>query len=237
MQQKLQQVKSNQPAEQQTNTEAPAQTNAQVQVKAAPAASAAAGAGAATSNNTPAGQVDSSTGQSVTPAANVNGTAATNGTAETEKATAARRPQAPPPIPKQVLESLKNAIARGDSEIQIRLDPPELGNMKLFLQMDGDSVRVVIETSNDLAKRSLEESLGALRQMLEDEGIRVGEFVLRDESENPEANARQWAGEGDGQGLPDDHIETEEEVPGVVEIERASRAYGLFSDRQVNMVA
>jgi flagellar hook-length control protein FliK len=150
----------------------------------------------------------------------------------------ARRPQAPPPIPKQVLNSLKNAIANGDSEIQIRLDPPELGNMKLFLQMDGDSVRVVIETSNNLAKRSLEESLGDLRQMLEEEGIEVGEFVLRDEAENPESNAQQWAGGGEGQGLPGGDIDSDvEEAATAAELERASRAYGLFSDRQVNMVA
>ncbi len=133
-----------------------------------------------------------------------------------------------------MLNSLKTAIANGDSEIQLRLDPPELGSMKLFLQMDGDSVRVILETSNDLAKRSLEESLGDLRQMLEDEGLEVGEFVLRDENENPEANA-QWAGEGEGQ--PGSNAESEEEEATAAELERASRAYGLFSDRQVNMVA
>ena len=99
--------------------------------------------------------------------------------------------------------------------------------------MDGDSVRVILETSNDLARRSLEESLDDLRQMLEDEGIEVGEFVLRDE--NPEADARQWAGEGEG--LPGSNAESEEEEATAAELERADRAYGLYSDRQVNMVA
>lgn len=232
LQQKFQQAKSNQPAQQQTNTEAQAQTDAPVQAKTA--AATAATTSAASNNNTQTGQAGGTNGQSVAPAANVNGTNATNGTAQTEKTTAARRPQAPPPIPKQVLNSLKTAIANGDSEIQLRLDPPELGSMKLFLQMDGDSVRVILETSNDLAKRSLEESLGDLRQMLEDEGLEVGEFVLRDENENPEANA-QWAGEGEGQ--PGSNAESEEEEATAAELERASRAYGLFSDRQVNMVA
>jgi flagellar hook-length control protein FliK len=233
LQQKFQQAKSNQPAQQQTNPATQAQTDAPVQAKTA--AVAATGNGVANNNvGGQTGQAGGANGQSVTPAANVNGTTATNGTAQTEKTTAARRPHTPPPIPRQVLNSLKNAIANGDNEIQIRLDPPELGSMKLFLQLDGDSVRVILETSNELAKRALEESLDDLRKMLEDEGLEVDEFLLRDESENPEADARQSAGEEDG--LPGNNAESEEETT-AAELERASRAYGLFSDKHVNMVA
>ena len=199
------------------------------------AVSAIANSGAASSNGDhgPSGQ----TTQGTTPVAPGSGPSETNGNAQTS-ATSESGPtskSAPPPVPDQVLKTLRAAITNGEKEIQLRLDPPELGSLRLGLVMDGDQLQVTVQASSELSRKALEEALPDLRRLLEGDGVQVGEFVIQYEDTDEGSEAEDWD-EGDyGADLPGAEELTEAEPS--PETERAPANAAIFGERQVNLVA
>ena len=96
-----------------------------------------------------------------------------------------------PQVPGQILKNLRSAILNGDREIQIRLDPPELGSLRMHLQVDGESLRVVIETSSGLSRQALDEALPDLRRMLTDEGLEVEDLIVQDWNEEAPSDGQE----------------------------------------------
>lgn len=64
----------------------------------------------------------------------------------------------------------------GTHEFQLRLDPPELGEVKVRVLAMGDRVEARLVVSDDAVKRLIESQLPELRQRLEAAGVNVPTF-------------------------------------------------------------
>lgn len=107
-------------------------------------------------------------------------------------------------------ESLVKSIRlnRGtkSSSATIRLNPPELGKMKIHAQMSDDVLRVRVEASSNEARHLLSERSNELLEALRDRGINVDRFeVVRPES----ARADLQQGSDQDSNLPDQSLATQ----------------------------
>ncbi len=89
-----------------------------------------------------------------------------------------------PPLP--VADQLSGPISAhllarpsaGETELQIRLDPPELGTVKLKIVSTNGDVRAELHVSSEAVRRVVESQLPELRQKLDDAGVKVERFVV-----------------------------------------------------------
>ncbi|AWM37266.1 Flagellar hook-length control protein FliK [Gemmata obscuriglobus] len=89
-----------------------------------------------------------------------------------------------------------HVVARGgETEFQMRLDPPELGALKIRLVSDGDSIHGQVVVSSDAVRRMIESQLPELRQRLEDAGVSVQNFsVATDANAQAGTGGGEWGG-------------------------------------------
>lgn len=73
----------------------------------------------------------------------------------------------------QVVRAVQMLHARGQSEVYLRLDPPELGELHIRLAVAEEQVHVHVRTASSEVKGLLDAGLGQLRQALADLGLRV----------------------------------------------------------------
>lgn len=86
-------------------------------------------------------------------------------------------PSAPLPAAEQLADALvsKAELAKrnGETEFQMRLDPPELGRLHVKLVASGDELRGQVLVADDSVRRLLESQLPELRHKLEAAGVSV----------------------------------------------------------------
>lgn len=85
---------------------------------------------------------------------------------------------------------------------EIRIDPPELGSMQIKISMNGDQASVSMVVQNQQAKDMLDQSVPKLKEMLEQQGIELGESNV---SEHQNNNQEQQAGHSQGDGHSNQH--------------------------------
>jgi len=98
----------------------------------------------------------------------------------------------------RMVRVLRNRIDGERSHTVLRLDPPQLGKVRLELDLRRDALVLRIETETDLAHRLLRSELGALRQALDAAGI----HLERVEAPPPSSNGGslfEHAGGGQGE--------------------------------------
>lgn len=85
-----------------------------------------------------------------------------------------------PPVVSQLHEAFVTHAQvvpkEGGHEFQLRLDPPELGEVKVRVLAMGDRVEARLVVSDDAVKRMIESQLPELRQRLEAAGVPVQKF-------------------------------------------------------------
>ncbi|MCU0703218.1 MAG: flagellar hook-length control protein FliK [Fimbriiglobus sp.] len=144
-----------------------------------------------------------SIGEPVSPEATVNdiavsvnpsAVAATPSSNLTTAPTPTASPQAPtaPPVAAQLQEAF-TVHARvietgGGHEFQIRLDPPELGEVKVRVLALGDRVEARLVVSDDAVRKLIESQLPELRQRLEQAGVTVPRFDVSTDTGGGRAN-------------------------------------------------
>lgn len=115
-------------------------------------------------------------------------TAAAHGRGATRRVTAnAARPAKPtaPPTSKndanteRILRVLRSQISENRARATLRLDPPELGTVKLHLDLRQDVLALRIDTATGAAHRLLSEHVESLRQGLEAAGIQLERVEIR----------------------------------------------------------
>ncbi|WP_111976687.1 flagellar hook-length control protein FliK [Algibacillus agarilyticus] len=105
-------------------------------------------------------------------------------------------------------ENVKYLINSRVQSAEIRLDPPELGQMQIKINMNGDQASVSIVVQNPQAKEMLDQAVPRLREMLENAGIQLGESNI--EQRNGQ-QAKQGQGEqGKGKGSGNEQAGTEQ---------------------------
>jgi len=68
-------------------------------------------------------------------------------------------------------------------QLEIRLDPPELGSMQVRLNLQNEQAAVSFVVQNQQAKEALEQNIGKLKEMLAESGIDVGDANIEQRSQ------------------------------------------------------
>ncbi|PMG11135.1 flagellar hook-length control protein FliK [Vibrio splendidus] len=128
---------------------------------------------------------DSTLAQQIASAAGSQGTA-TVGSAPTRAEIQAAQ-QAPLQLTKelaneQVAEKVQMMMSKNLKNLDIRLDPPELGQMKIRMTMNNDVANVHFTVSNQQAREVIEQTLPRLREMLAQQGLQLADSSVQQQS-------------------------------------------------------
>jgi flagellar hook-length control protein FliK len=101
-----------------------------------------------------------------------------SGTLPLETASAKSSAQTERLVMTQTLDQIRIISRSGSQEIQMRLDPPDLGRMQMKLSMDGSSVSARVTVENETVKQVLQNGLPQLREAFSSQGLRVERFDI-----------------------------------------------------------
>ncbi|MEZ9339432.1 flagellar hook-length control protein FliK [Vibrio splendidus] len=160
----------------------PAATTTDALLKAGAGAAALSGLGKAGAKED---SKDSTLAQQIASAAGAQGTA-TVGSAPTRAEIQAAQ-QAPLQLTKelaneQVAEKVQMMMSKNLKNLDIRLDPPELGQMKIRMTMNNDVANVHFTVSNQQARDVIEQTLPRLREMLAQQGLQLADSSVQQQS-------------------------------------------------------
>mgnify|MGYP000267100653 CR=1 FL=1 len=82
----------------------------------------------------------------------------------------------------QIGDRLNLMISRGLQQAEIRLNPPELGMLEVKIQIQGDQANVHFSTPHGQVKEALDAAIPRLREMLEDNGLTLGDVNISQQS-------------------------------------------------------
>ncbi|WP_202983553.1 flagellar hook-length control protein FliK [Ferrimonas lipolytica] len=92
---------------------------------------------------------------------------------------------------------------------EIRLDPPELGALQVRIQMNGDQANVQIVTQQGQAKDMIEQALPRLREMLQEQGLQLGQTDVSQQQAGDDGGQQQ---PGHGAGFSSDNSDSDVEM-------------------------
>ena len=104
----------------------------------------------------------------------------------------------------QIIESVRLNGARAGQQIVVRLDPPEMGRVRLVLRMEGQEVRGVLEVENPRTVAERQREASSLVQRLGESGVEMRRLDVQ-LSGQPRSNSGDSAlhqYSNDGQGAP-----------------------------------
>ncbi|WJG10612.1 flagellar hook-length control protein FliK [Aliiglaciecola sp. LCG003] len=81
----------------------------------------------------------------------------------------------------QMTEKVRWMVSQNNLQADIRLDPPDLGSMKVRVSMSGDTATVNIVVQSQQARDVLDQAAPRLREMLEQQGIELGQSSVQQE--------------------------------------------------------
>ncbi len=93
----------------------------------------------------------------------------------------------------QLAERVQMMMSKNLKNIDIRLDPPELGRMQIRMSMNGDLANVQITVSNPAARELIEQTMPRLREMLAQNGVALAETSVQQQQ-----SGRGQAHQGEG---------------------------------------
>ncbi|MGY3570367.1 flagellar hook-length control protein FliK [Vibrio paucivorans] len=82
----------------------------------------------------------------------------------------------------QVAERVQMMMSKNLKNIDIRLDPPELGRMQIRMNMNGDGTAVHFTVANQQARDVIEQSMPRLREMLAQQGVQLNDTSVQQQS-------------------------------------------------------
>ncbi|MGL4224313.1 MAG: flagellar hook-length control protein FliK [Vibrio sp.] len=91
----------------------------------------------------------------------------------------------------QMAERVQMMLSKNLKNIDIRLDPPEMGRLQIRLNMQGDGANVHFTVANSQARDLLEQTLPRLREMLAQQGVQLGESSVQQQSTGQQQNWQQ----------------------------------------------
>lgn len=203
------------------NSAASSVASEQVMLKAAMGAKAAASLLSASSNSNSAGEPatagESSFANQLAQAAGIQQTATGQPRAEQAQASA----QLPLQLNRemasdQMAERVQMMMSKNLKNIDIRLDPPELGRMQIRMNMNGDGATVHFTVANQQARDVLEQSMPRLREMLAQQGVQLGDTSVQQQSSGQQqnryaANEQSHSGQGNSgpSGVGEENLEAD----------------------------
>ncbi|MFD2168157.1 flagellar hook-length control protein FliK [Thalassotalea euphylliae] len=85
-----------------------------------------------------------------------------------------------------VKEKVMVMVSQKLQQVDIQLDPPELGNVHVRLNLQGEQAAVSFTVQNQQAKEAFEQQMGKLRDMLSESGVDVGDANVSQQGEGRE---------------------------------------------------
>lgn len=90
-------------------------------------------------------------------------------------------------------ERINIMMSKNIQRADIRLDPPELGNVHIRVNMSGEQTTVQFQVQNAQAREALESAMPRLREMMEQQGLHLADTQVGEQSQ-------QSSGQGNGGG-------------------------------------
>ena len=85
-------------------------------------------------------------------------------------------------------------------QVEIRLDPPELGNMHVRVNLQNEQAAVNFLVQSQQAKEALEQSMGKLKDMLSESGVDVGDANVEQQQQGSGDNEQAFGHDQQGDG-------------------------------------
>ena len=82
----------------------------------------------------------------------------------------------------QIGDRLNVMISRGMQQAEIRLNPPELGMLEVKVQVQGEQANINFTTHHGSVKEALDAAIPRLREMLEENGLTLGDVNVSHQS-------------------------------------------------------
>ncbi|PQJ39670.1 flagellar hook-length control protein FliK [Vibrio campbellii] len=105
----------------------------------------------------------------------------------------------------QVAEKVQMMMSKNLKNLDIRLDPPELGRMQIRMTMNNDLANVHFTVANPQARDLIEQTLPRLREMLAQQGMQLADSSVQQQSSGQQqsgyANAEQNGKGSQGRGF------------------------------------
>ncbi|WP_136482484.1 flagellar hook-length control protein FliK [Vibrio sp. H11] len=163
------------------------------------AALAGSGIGKLTNSKTGQPGQDSAFASQVATAAGQQGMNATSSNLRAEPTQA--QPQMPLHLSKEMdvddmAQRVQMMMSKNLKQIDIRLDPPELGRLHIRMNMHGDGASVQFTVANNQARDALEHSMPRLREMLSQQGVQLGDTSVQQQNSGQQ---QRYAAGGGGQ--------------------------------------
>ena len=86
-----------------------------------------------------------------------------------------------PQLSSRVIESMRIQLNAGGGQVEIRLNPESLGSVKVSIAVDHGSVKATVTAGTPAALEALRADAVRLRHALEEHGLRLDEFELRED--------------------------------------------------------
>ncbi|AUI86675.1 hypothetical protein BS333_09910 [Vibrio azureus] len=88
----------------------------------------------------------------------------------------------------QVSEKIQMMMSKNLKNLDIRLDPPELGRMQIRMAMNNDLANVHFTVSNPQARELIEQTLPRLREMFAQQGMQLADSSVQQQSSGQQQN-------------------------------------------------
>lgn len=93
----------------------------------------------------------------------------------------------------QLAEKVRWMVNSKNSSAEIRLDPPDLGAVNIKVNLSGDAAQVNFTVQSQAAKEALDQAVPRLRDMLQQQGIELGQSSVQ--QDNPGQQGAEQQGE------------------------------------------
>ncbi len=133
----------------------------------------------------------------------------------------------------QLAERVQVMLSKNLKNIDIRLDPPELGRMHIRMNMNGDAATVHFTVANQHARDALEGSMPRLREMLAQQGVQLGDTAVQQQGANQQqgyaaggrAQSQSGSNVGGESGLHDENFDSDVKLNLNVGVKRDGISY------------
>lgn len=111
----------------------------------------------------------------------------------------------------QLADKVRWMVNQSNVLAEIRLDPPELGSMQVKVHMNGDAANVSFVVQSQQARDVLDQAVPRLKELLEEQGIQLGQSSVQQEQNQAQDAEQQLAGDGQDMAEQEENVETTEQ--------------------------
>jgi flagellar hook-length control protein FliK len=101
-----------------------------------------------------------------------------------------------------IVQRISYLQRNGRTSIQLQLNPPEMGRVRLEIEAQGDRVAVRMSVENAEVREEMSRHLGTLGRSLRDVQVDVNRLEVTDYQTGPRGGRQAWADEGRSGGQP-----------------------------------